>query len=257
MHMNMKRYCTLLALSFIVNVLPLIAQQEEEEPLPPPRRQTAAKVGGGGGFTPLFLFWDVDAFNNILPTSVQKFDKSPMILTGGQGFAYIMLVENLRIGGMGAGGSSKTSAISGGFRRDVEVAVNFGGVTIEYAIAIFERLDVVPGILLGGGTMGITMTRDNASFKEWGALWSEFDGTVAATNYTRRLDGSFYVYQPSVQIEFALLRWVALRVGASYVGMVSPSWELDGKFDVANVPSSVSGKGWVIHTGIFAGTFLF
>jgi len=257
MLMNWKTGWMFLALLLIVDVFPLAAQEEEEEPLPPPRRQAAAKIGGAGGFTPLFLFWDVDAFNTFLPTSVQKFDKSPMFLTGGQGFAYIMLVENLRIGGMGVGGSSKTSAITGGFRRDVEVGINFGGVTIEYAIPIIERLDVVPGILFGGGSMRITMTRDDGSFKYWGSLWSDFDGSQATINYTRNLSGSFLVYQPSVQVEFAVLRWLAIRVGASYVGMGSPSWTLDEQFDVTNVPSKVNGQGWVIHTGIFAGTFLF
>lgn len=255
--MNTKKFWMLIAIVLIGYVLPALTQQEEEEPLPPPRRQTAAKIGGAGGFTPLLLFWDVDAFNGLLPTSVQKLDRSPMLLTGGQGFAYIMLVENLRIGGMGAGGSSQTSAIAGPFRRDVKVDISFGGVTIEYAIPIVERLDIVPGILLGGGAMDITMRRDDGSFKTWSSLWSDFDGTDASVNYTRRLGGSFFVYQPSVQVELAVLRWLAIRVGASYVGMASPSWELDEKFSVAGVPSSVSGKGWVIHTGIFAGTFLF
>lgn len=256
--MKLKVSLALLAMLFVVDLRTLIAQEEEEEPLPPPRRQSAAKIGGGGGFTPLFLFWNVDAFNNALPPSVQKFDKVPMFLTGGQGFAYIMLVENLRVGGMGASGSSKTTAIAGGFRRDVLVGVGFGGVTVEYAMPIVERLDLVPGILLGGGAMEITMTRDNGSFKDWGNLWSEFDdGNRATLNYARRVNGSFFVYQPSLHVEVAVLRWLAIRVGAGYVGMVSPSWELDEKFEVANVPSSVSGKGWVIHTGIFAGTFLF
>lgn len=256
-----KKLCgILIILLLVLQVAPAFAQEEEEEPLPPPRKQNAPKVGGGGGFTPVWLLWDVDAFNSELPLSVAKFSKSPMLLLGGGGYAYIMLLDNLRVGGMGLGGSTKSSAISGGVRRDVEVSVGFGGVTIEYAISIFNRLDIVPGIMLGGGGMDITTTRDNGSFKFWGGqggLWDEFDLNSPTQNVTRKMSGSFFVYVPSVQIEFALLRWVGLRAGVSYVGMSSPSWKLDQRFDVVGVPTKINGQGWTINTGIFIGTFLY
>lgn len=257
--MKLKFCVALLALSVALHVTPLIAQEEEEEPLPPPRRQSAAKIGGAGGFTPVFLFWNVDALNDFLPPNTQKFDNNPMALFGGQGYAYIMLLENLRVGGMGVGGSTKTSALelSTNVRRDIDVSISFGGVTIEYAIPIVERLDIVPGILLGGGGVEIKTTRDQGGLKSWNGLWNEFDLNSPVQNVTRKLEGSFFVYQPSVQIEFALLQWLGLRAGVSYVDMISPSWKLDERFDVADVPAKVKGQGWAIHAGIFAGTFLY
>lgn len=238
-------------------VAPLFGQEEEEESIPPPRRARAAKVGGGGGFTPVLLFWNVDALNDFVPLNASKFDNTPMLLLGGGGYAYIMLIENLRVGGMGAGGSTTTSAVSGGVRRDLEVSIGFGGVTIEYTIPVFERLDIVPGILLGGGGFDITMTRDRGGLKTWDSLWTEFDTNSPTSDLSRKLEGTFFVYQPSLQVEFAVLRWLGLRVGVSYVGMASPSWELDERFDVAGVPENIKGQGWIIHTGLFVGTFLF
>jgi hypothetical protein len=251
---------TLLALFLVLQIMPLIAQEEEEEPLPPPRPKSAAKIGGGGGFTPVFLFWNVDALNEFIPSNAQKFDKNPIALFGGQGYAYIMLLENLRVGGLGVGGSVKTSALerNTNIRRDIEVAINFGGVTVEYVIPIMERLDIVPGILLGGGGMEITTTRNTQrSTFGWDELWNEIEFNSAVPNLTRSIEGSFFVYQPSLQIEYALLQWLGLRVGVSYVGMISPTWKLDEQFDVAGVPNKINGNGFVIHTGIFLGTFLY
>ena len=249
----------ILAFVLILQISPLLAQEEEEEPLPPPRRPSAGKIGGAGGFTPIWLYWDVSAFNNFVPANAAKFSNTPMVLLGGQGYAYIMLVENLRVGGMGVGGNSKTSAVdlAAGVRRDLDVSVHFGGVTAEYAIPIFDRLDIVPGILLGGGSMDIKMTRDGGGFKTWNGLWGEYGSNTATSDVSRKLTGSFFVYQPSLNLEFALMRWMGLRAGVSYVGMSAPDWQLDEMFDVAGVPSSIKGSGWTISTGIFVGTFLF
>lgn len=256
--MRSRLYAGVLLIMVIVQITPVLAQ-EEEEPLPPPRRSRAAKVGGGGGFTPVFLFWSVDDLNANIPSNAGKFDKSPMLLLGGQGYAYIMLLDNLRVGGMGVGGSTKISAleVSTGVRRDTEVSINFGGVTFEYVIPIFERLDVVPGIMLGGGGMGIKLTRDQGGFKNWNNLWSDFGFNSSTPNVSQKLEGTFFVYQPSLQIEVAILRWLGLRAGVSYVGMFAPKWKLDQQFDVAGVPDKINGRGWIITSGIFLGTFLF
>ena len=237
-------------------IVPMMAQ-EEEEPMPPPRKHNAPKVGGAGGFTPVFLFWDANAFNDQLPPTAAKFDKTPMVLLGGSGYAYIMLMDNLRIGGMGLSGTAKSSSLIGSVRRDVDLTIGFGGVTIEYAVQVLDRLDIVPGIMLGGGGMDITMTRDDGTFKSWGNVWNEFDLNTATQNVSRKLQGSFFVYQPSVYVEFALLRWIGLRAGVSYVGMTAPSWKIDRDQDLSGVPSAVRGQGWSISTGVFLGTFLY
>ena len=46
-----------------------------------------------------------------------------------------------------------------------------------------------------------------------------------------------------------------MRVGASYVAMLAPSWSLDGEYDLAGVPGSVKGNGLMLQAGIFVGTF--
>jgi hypothetical protein len=256
----MRRLFTLLMLTILVAVPFLFAQQKDEEEILPPKRHTEAKMGGAGGFTPLWLFFDVDPVNQVLGNSnAAQFDKNGMLLLGGQGYGYIMLLPNVRIGGMGAGGTRKSISYykTTATRRDVEISVGFGGVTVDYVIPVVPRLDIAGGILLGGGGMDIKMTRDNGSAKLWEDLWREYGSQDLVQDYSRKLSGSFFVIQPSVNIEYALLRWLGLRVGVSYNNMTGGEWKLDDKYEVLGVPNKINGKGWMINTGVFLGTFIY
>lgn len=250
------------ALMFILLSLPLfplVAQnQQQDDEILPPSRSASAKMGGAGGFTPFYLFMDVNPINEILRKSnAAEFDNGRMLLLGGQGYAYIYVVKNLRIGGMGAGGSMKSRSLQGSTRREVQMDVGFGGLTVDYVIPVVPRLDVAVGILLGSGGVDLSINRDNGTGKVWDDLWSEFGDSLAAQEYTRKMSGSFFIYQPSVNVEFALLRWVGIRAGVSYLGMAGGSWQLDSKYDIYGVPSTVSGRGLMINAGVFMGTFLY
>ncbi len=245
-------------LSVIVLILPLnlFAQDQDEEPLPP--KHEASKLGGGAGFTPFWLFFDPGPINQILGSaSAGALAKGGLPLYGGQGYGYVMFLPNVRVGGIGASGSLETKTLSGNTLRDVQLSVGFGGVTVDYVVPITPRLDATCGIMLGHGSMEITMTRDDGTAKVWDGLWTEYGSTNPAQDYTRKLTGSFFAYQPSVNLEYAVLRWLGVRVGVSYSGMAAASWKLDDTYDVFGVPSNISGKGLMINTGVFVGTFMF
>ena len=74
-------------------------------------------------------------------------------------------------------------------------------------------------------------------------------------NISRTLTGHFLIWVPSVSLEYAFLGWLGVRVGASYLGMSSPSWTVDSDFDLLEVPSNISGKGWMINLDLLVGTF--
>lgn len=236
--------------------------QGEEIPPMPPKRSKAAKVGAFGGFTPGWLFADVAPVNEVLRNSGgAALNDDGIFLFGGGGSAYIMFVPNLRVGGVGMGGSIRSTALDAfGVRRDAELTVGFGGVTIEYVIPVVERLDIAFGGMVGGGGMELTLRQDIGGNKTWQQEWGNFGsgnyqngGQIA--NVSRKLDGSFFVWVPTVSVEYAILGWVGFRVGAGYVGMSAPSWKLDGKHDLLGVPSKVNGKGFMVHGGLFIGTF--
>ena len=255
----MKRMFIVCLCMYLFQLSLLVAQEEpKDEEILPPKRSAAAKIGGAGGFTPFWLFLDIAPINQMLRNAnAAEFNNGRLLLLGGQGYGYVLFVPNLRIGGMGASGTMKSKALFGNTRRDVELSVGFGGVTLDYVIPIAPRFDLTIGTLLGRGGMDLKITRDDGRAKVWDDLWNEYGSLQPAQEYSRQLSGSFFIYQPSVNIEFALLRWIGLRAGVSYLGMSGAEWKLDDKYDIFGVPSNINGKGWMINTGVFLGTFLY
>ncbi len=247
-----------------ISLLSSLSWTQEETGMPPipPKRSKAAKVGAFGGFMPGWLFVDTAPINSFLQAAGgAPLNDDGVLMVGGGGAAYIMLVPNLRIGGMGMGGDiSSTSLNTDGVRRDAELSVGFGGVTIEYVFPVLERFDIAVGGMLGGGGIDITLRQDAGGNKTWNQEWGNF-GTGnyqiggQINNITRKLSGSYFVWIPSVNFEYAVIGWGGVRLGMSFVGMSSPSWKLDDKYDLLGVPGNINGEGWMINAGIFVGTF--
>ena len=257
----MRRFLILVACLTGLLHLPALAQEDDDEPVPPPRRHGQTKIGGAAGFTQDLLFIDLDPINQVLRNSnAAPFDKQPLVLLGGQGYGYILLLPNVRVGGIGGSGTMRSKSLQGLTRRDVELSVGFGGVTIDYVVPVIPRVDVALGGVFGGGGMSLKLTRDDGYPKSWADEWNQLNtGSPPGPNfnYSTTLSGSFFVYQPRVAVEVAILRWLGVRVGASYNGMAGNSWKVDDNYDLVGVPDNVSGKGWMIDGGLFIGTFVF
>lgn len=250
----------LLALALTLAAATGFSQPDDQyEPIPPSKPSTG-KLGGAGGYTPGWLFLDLDGLNAVMSASgFAPFDDGRLMMHGGQGYAYLLLVQNLRIGGLGMSGSRSTSRIelATNTRRDLELSVGYGGVSLEFAIPVVPRVDVTVGTVIGGGGMTLTLRRDRGTARDWGGIWGEAGGSGAAEEFTRKLEGSFFVLQPSVTVEVAILRWLGVRAGAGYLGMTGGSWTLDDRYDLSGVPDGIHGRGWMINTGIYVGTFIY
>jgi hypothetical protein len=48
---------------------------------------------------------------------------------------------------------------------------------------------------------------------------------------------------------------MAVRTGVSYAVMASPTWKVDGNYDLLGVPSDVSGRGAQINLALLVGLF--
>ncbi len=221
-------------------------------------KKKITRMGGAGGFTSFLLFWNTTEINNSFSyDNIPILPDQPVVLYGGQGYGYIMLIENFRVGGLGASGNSKSSLITGNVRRDLETAVSFSGVTFDFVFPVSERIDITTGILLGSGDIDVKLRRDNHGIKNWDNIINNWSSDIKINDYSYSLNGSFLTIQPSINIEYAYLRWLGFRLGASYNFMVSPDWKLDDKFEISSVPDKMNAKGIMLNFGIFLGTFLF
>jgi hypothetical protein len=256
----MKRYLLLLLFTFALSAI-LVAQEkdDEDEPLPPPRKSSASKFGGAIGFTQNILFLNLDPINQVLQANnAAPFNGNALFMTGGQGYGYIMFLPNLRVGGIGASGTRVSkSFLSPTTVRTVELSAGYGGVTIDYVFPVVPRVDITTGILLGAGGLSLTLTKDDGKTKLWDSVLTQYGGAGGVTEYTAKMSGAFFVYQPSVNVEVAVLRWLGLRVGASYMGLIGNDWKFNDRYDLIGVPDNVNSKGWMINGGIFLGTFIF
>jgi hypothetical protein len=225
----------------------------------PPKRSRMAKMGLFGGFTPSYLMPDLGGVNDFLRAAgAAPLSTNGMVLWGGAGAAYIMIVPNLRVGGMGLGGGITSSIIdAAGIRRDADLHISYGGVTVEYVIPVVERLDIALGTMIGHGGVDLTLRKSNGGTDTWTNEQNQFgQGLTGPSNtMSRVLNGSFWVLTPSLNVEYAVLGWMAIRVGGSYSVTFSPGWRVDGTYDLLNVPGTVNGKGFMINTGLLVGIF--
>jgi len=252
----MKRLVLLLAL-LIVTGPPLNAQEE----IIPPKRTRAAKFGFYGGVTPGWLFVDVGPLNAFLTAANgAPLKDNGIFLFGGGGAAYVGIISNFRVGGLGMGGGISSTSVDGlGVRRDADMNVGFGGVTLEYVLPVVPRLDVAFGAMIGWGGVDLTLRQDAGGNLTWDDEWVSFGsgnyGLNQVRNIKRTLSGSFFVWLPSVNVEFAVVGWLGVRIGAGYLGMSAPSWTVDDKYDLSGTPGNINGKGFMLNGGIFVGTF--
>jgi len=243
---------------FLATATSVFSQDDDDEPLPPPHGYSQTKIGGAGGFTQNLLFLDFSPINYWLhQNGLETFNQTPIVMLGGQGYGYILVLQNVRIGGIGGSGSITSTSLQGNTVRDVNLSVGYGGVTLDYVHPVLSRVDLTVGIVLGSGSMNIKMTRNNSSLSVWNDVWTSFGSSQPIQNYSTTLSGSFFMYQPNVNVEVAVLRWLGLRVGVAYNGLAGGNWKVDDQYDLIGVPDNINGKGVMINGGIFLGTFIF
>jgi len=259
-----KRFVAAVVCLFIITAAPAFSQQnDDDEPLPPPHH-AQVKIGGAGGFTQSALFLNLDPINDVLRShGGAPLSNNPLFMMGGQGYMYVLVVQNLRLGGIGMSGSMSSRSIDtslNNLRRDVQLSAGYGGITADYVIPVIPRLDITVGAVLGWGNVTMRITHGQGDVA-WDNLWSDFGSGTSPTipQFTHKITGSFFLYQPTVNVEYAVLRYLGLRVGVGYQGTAGTSWSFDDQSDseVIGVPSGIGGKGFVINGGIFLGTFIF
>ncbi len=253
----MKRIIAIASLLTIV-ALTTFAQDEDSSGESNNFRRAKSKVGGAGGFTPAWGLFKFDEINKVLKSSgLPEMKSGPMYLSGGEGYGYIMFLKNVRMGGKGMGGTISSTTIdqTTKMKKNVDYRISYGGFLIDYVMPLGNHLDVSVGLTLGGGSVDITVTRDDNSFKVWNDLWTEFGTNAFTKNTTQHLNGSFFALTPNANIEYAILRWFQIRVGVTYPYMTNATWKLEDEKEILGVPDKLKPDGPVITAGIMFGFF--
>lgn len=215
-----------------------------------------APFGGGIGYVPAWYIPNIDPINKeVLSAGLPELSSDGFYSSGISGFIYIGFIKNLRVGGMGFGGSLTSSKLINNLNHEVNYSLNGGGVTIEYTLPFIKNFGVSVGAAAGGGTLQLNIYRNAGQFT-WQGIWEEFsDPEIVSENYSRKLENSFLMFTPTLNIDYPVYRFVSLRLGIGYQFTFADDWTSDNEQSISNVPSDLNGNSFFIQSGIFIGFF--
>jgi hypothetical protein len=215
-----------------------------------------APFGGGGGFVGGWSMPNVDPINlKLQEIGIPELSTSGVFTTGGAGFIYIGVIKNLRVGGMGYGGTISSSSTINEINNEAIYSLGGGGLTVEYTLPFVKNIGVSVGAILGGGSMSLELYRNDGNFN-WENIWNDIDDGQS-TNVSRKIENNYWTLTPTLNAEFPVYRFIALRLGVGYQLTFAGDWEAENGQSISGIPSDLSANGFFIQAGIFAGFFSF
>ena len=215
-----------------------------------------APFGGGGGFIAGWHIPNVGPLNlKLKEVGIPELSTSGIFTTGGGGFIYIGFVKNLRLGGMGFGGSASSSITTNGVSQEVIYSIGGGALTVEYTLPFIKNIGVSIGASIGSGSMSVELYRSNDNFS-WENIFTEINNGTTS-NISRKIINDYWLFTPTLNAEFPIYRFISLRLGVGYQLTFGSDWEADNGQTLNGVPTDLKSDGFFIQAGIFAGFFSF
>ncbi|MGQ1948277.1 hypothetical protein ACT3CD_14370 [Geofilum sp. OHC36d9] len=131
-------------------------------------------------------------------TGYTRINNLDAIYIGGRGA--IIINHSLAIGAGGKGFISE-SVYDNNLQNDYEYSGGYGGIILEPILAWRRPVHVTFPILVGAG--GISYIKH----------WGDYDHEE---NYIDEDSYAFFVFEPSVEIEFNIIKWMRMAITGSY-----------------------------------------
>ncbi|MCU0364660.1 MAG: hypothetical protein MUE93_03200 [Ignavibacteriaceae bacterium] len=217
-----------------------------------------APFGGGIGYVPAWYLPNTDPINvQLNKIGMTKLSESGFYSSGIAGYLYVGFVKNLRIGGMGYGGSVSSSQTIDNVNSEVVYSLGGGGVTLEYTLPFIKDLGISVGAVIGAGNLELDIYKNSGNFT-WEETWGEFLNPDTATgSFNRKLKNSYWMFTPTINLDYPIYRFVSLRLGVGYQITFADDWTADNDQNVSGIPSDLNGNSFFIQSGIFIGFFSF
>lgn len=215
-----------------------------------------AKFGVAAGPLSVYVKPDLSPINPYVNNfGLDNIAENGMFTWGGGGYAYIMIVPNLRIGGMGFGGSSTNSKTLGGVTKESVYSYGAGAFTVEYTLPFVKNMALSVGAIIGGGYAELQLYERGENVN-WSDVWKSFDDSN--TNFkSHKLSNKFFTLSPTINLDVPLTRFIAFRLGGGYIISFSNEWTADNGVSLSGVPGSLTSSSFFIQTGLYFGFFAF
>lgn len=214
------------------------------------------KFGMAVGYSPMWMFTNPGKINEHLFTGTPDLSKKGVYLNGYSGFVYVMLVNNLRVGGWGYNGTTKESSADGNFDRQTVYSINGGGISVEYSLP-FNKFALSAGLLLGVGSTNYEFNNSRKN-PDWNDFFSDgdvmYDGTGLPSG---KISNNYYIVSPTINVDIPVTRFLAFRGGAGYQFTFGSEWKLNGINKISNVPDELNSNAFFVQAGLYIGLFAF
>lgn len=215
-----------------------------------------AKFGAAGGLSPIILFPNYDGINTqVNKLGMSSFD-GPIVAWGGGGYAYVMIIDNLRLGGIGYSGSKSETSKINSIDNEVFYSIGGGAATIEYTLPFVKNMALSAGLMIGAGSLEIDVYQNSGSLN-WNSVWDDVQNNLLTNSEEVSFSNSFFFLSPTVNLDLPITRFLAVRGGLGYQFTFGSNWEIANGKNINNVPSSINGDGFFIQTGLLIGLFAF
>ncbi len=210
-------------------------------------------VGVGFGATVSWL--PMDDVNVRAQESELGAMSTPMILWGGEVFAAIGVIPNVRLGFSWMGGlNTQSTDVPVGdqsMKRTMEYLASHSTFHAEYAIAIAKGLAIVPGTGIGFSNQ-IISTYQSANSR----TWDDYRSISTFPDMFSELSRSSFTVPVRLSIEYAVTPFVALRGQAAYTLQVAADdWMGNRTATVTGVPDGINLSAFSAQLGLFVGLF--
>jgi hypothetical protein len=234
---------------FLVSVITVFTQGQQ-------KKYFDAPFGGGVGYVPAWYIPNIDPINKeLMNLGMPELSTGGFYSSGVAGFFYLGFIKFLRVGGMGFGGSVSTSKVINGINNEVVYSLGGGGLTIEYTLPILKDIGLSVGAIIGAGSLKIELYSNEGNFS-WQGTWDDF-GSDNNDSFSRTLKNSYWMFTPTVNVDFPVNRFIVIRIGGGYQFAFIEDWTADNDQELRNVPSDLNANSFFVQSGIFIGFFSF
>lgn len=208
--------------------------------------------GGGGGFSPGLQFVNLNDLNaQLVSLSLPKFSNETIFTTGGGGYIYLGFIPQLRVGGLGYGGTKSLSHSKNNTNYQVDYCVGVGGFTVEYTLPFVKDIAISLGAIIGAGGISVEYYENSQNFS-----WTTVFTSSQKNNYTK-LNNDFFLLSPTLNVDIPIYRFLAFRAGVGYQFALGGEWKANNNQTLYNAPDSFNGNSFFLQTGIYFGFFAF
>ena len=215
-----------------------------------------SRFGGGGGISGFYVSPDLTPVSSFLKDfGTGDLTSSGVLGFGGGGFAYVMLVKNLRVGGIGFGTSVSKKVTVDGYNKEAVYKYGGGGFTVEYTLPFVKKVAVSLGAILGGFSAELQLYQNKGNI-DWSVLSSDLANTKSSKISAHRITNNFFTFAPTINFDIPVGRFAAVRIGGGYVIPFSNEWKADNDVVLLNSPSGFNSKAYFIQAGVYFGFFV-